>query len=807
MAVRKAKEAEENHFVNDAKIVIDTPVDQEVAKSFMEYSLSVVYSRALVSATDGLKPVGRRILFAMFRDGYTPDKNYVKSARTVGNVMATLHPHGDSSIYDAMVKLAQPWYTNVKYIDGYGNWGDSGGSGPAAARYTESKLDKNALLMLGEIKENTVDMKANYDGEETEPTVLPVQFPALVINGTFGLAVGFASNMAPHNPTEVLDATRWLLTHPNADLDKIMSFIPGPDFPTGGKIIGMDAVREAYETGKGIIKIRATHHIETLGRGKHNVVFTEMPYGSRTERIKEKITDGMKTGKLVGIADLNELTDRKNGIRLVVETKAGVNPEALTMELFKHTPLEDSFGINNVALVKEERNGKLVDVPRTLGLKEQLEIFIAHRVEVVTRRSQHRKDKRDARLHIIEGMMKALANIDEVIRIIRAAADSAIAQANLIKKFKLDEIQADYILSIPLRRLTKFDQIELNDEKVKLTGEVKELEKILNDDKVLRSLIGEELSAVRKQLDRPRRSVLVGGSLAEHMEEAKKAAKTVTLEVPDAPCYVSLTANGSIVRSDKPGKNAVDSVLTTTRGRFILVTNKGRGFRIDTLHVGTTAHSVTTIVPESLSKGEKVITLVPATFEGSTVAGLAIGTKQGIVKVLAPNNWPKTQDDFNVIALQADDEILNARWMEDNTQFDFVFITSDSSLLTFPGSVVRPQGSLTAAGVSGVKFDPAAVDVIDFSVISASEKEEALVVSVTDAGNAKFTPFKLYPSKGRSTGGVRSIKLGKGDTKVAYSTVAVNPVLIDSSGNKLENLAVDARRDGAGKPLGAVPVR
>lgn len=805
-AVRKAKEAGPNLFVNDAKTIINTPVDSEVSKSYMEYSLSVVFSRALVSATDGLKPVARRILFSMYRDGFTPDKNYVKSARTVGNVMASLHPHGDSSIYEAMVKLAQPWYTNVKYVDGYGNWGDAGGSGAAAARYTESKLDKNALLMLGEIKESTVDMKPNYDGEEEEPTVLPVQFPALVINGTFGLAVGFSSNMAPHNPTEVLDATRWLLTHPNADLDKIMSFIPGPDFPTGGSIIGMDAVREAYETGKGIIKIRATYHVEDAGRGKHNIVFTEMPYGVKTESIITKIKDGIKSQKLIGIMDVKDLTDRKNGIRLVVETKAGVKPEALVMDLYKNTPLEDSFGINNVALVKENRGGKWVDVPKTLGLKEQLEIFIAHRIDVVTRRSQHRKDKRDARLHILEGMLKALANIDEVIKIIRGAADSSMAQEKLMKRFKIDEIQADYILAIPLRRLTKFDQIELNEEKIRLTGEVAELTKILTDDKVLRGVIADELTAVRKQLDRPRRSLLVGGSLAEHMEEAKKVAKSASVEVADEPCKVFLTRSGAFVRSSKDKlAGAVSEALTSTRGKFLVVTNKGNAFRIDTLHVGEKATPASAVLPTKLASGEKVIAVTPVALEDGKVGGIAIGTKQGIVKV-QDAKFPKTQDDFSVIALQDGDEILNARWMPDNTQFDFVFITSDSSLLTFPADKVRPQGALTAGGVAGIKVAPGE-EVLDFNVISAEEKDAALVVSVSDAGNAKFTPFKLYPGKGRATGGVRTLKFLKTDSKVVYSTVTVDPVLVTADGTKLAPLPTDNRRDGSGKPLGGVPVK
>lgn len=800
-AVRKAKEAGPNLFVNDAKTIINTPVDMEVSKSYMEYSLSVVFSRALVSATDGLKPVARRILFSMYRDGFTPDKNYVKSARTVGNVMASLHPHGDSSIYEAMVKLAQPWYTNVKYVDGYGNWGDAGGSGAAAARYTESKLDKNALLMLNEIKENTVDMKPNYDGEEEEPTVLPVQFPSLVINGTFGLAVGFSSNMAPHNPTEVLDATRWLLTHPNADLDKIMSFIPGPDFPTGGQIIGMDAVREAYETGKGIIKIRASYHVEDAGRGKHNIVFTEMPYGVKTESIIAKIKDGIKNQKLIGIMDVKDLTDRKNGIRLVVETKAGVKPEALVMDLYKNTPLEDSFGINNVALVKENRNGKFIDVPKTLGLKEQLEIFIAHRVDVVTRRSQHRKDKRDARLHILEGMLKALANIDEVIKIIRAAADSSIAQEKLMKRFKIDEIQADYILAIPLRRLTKFDQIELNEEKIKLTGEVKELEKILTDDKVLRALIGDELSAVRKQLDRPRKSVLVGGSLAEHMEEAKKVAKTASVEVADEPCKVFLTRSGAFVRSSKDKvTGAVSEALTTTRGKFLVVTSQARVFRIDALHVGEKSTPASSVLPEKLERNERIVCVTPVALpEGKTSGGIAMGTKLGVVK-LQPVNWPTKTDDFSILNLAAGDEIVNARWVEDVENADYVFISSDSSLLTFKASAVRGQAALTSGGMAGMKL-AADCHVVSFDVVTAEEKDSAVVFTVSDANNGKASKYSLFNQKGRATGGMRSMRFGRGETSLVLATVGVNPEVVGADGKVIKLPAVDPRRDGPGKPL------
>lgn len=785
-------------FSQIAKDIFSISLQEEMEKSFLAYSYLTIEERAIPDARDGMKPVQRRIMYTMHEGGNTPDKQHVKSAKIVGSCMGTYHPHGDSAIYEAMVRMAQDFTYNTPLVDGRGNFGDRPGAGAASSRYTEARLSREALLMTSELRERPVNFVPNYDQTTDQPEVLPVQYPFLTINGASGIAVGFATKMAPHNPTEVIDATRWLLTHPNADLEKLMTFIPGPDFPTGCQIIGEDGIKEAYATGKGQITMRAPYEIEALGRGRNSIVFYELPYEVDSEKIMEALKDGIKNGKLQGISDIKDLTDRRNGIRFVVETKTGVNPQVLVQALYKNSPLETTFNFNNIALVGGS--------PTLLGLKEQLEIFIAHRVAVVTRRTQHRRDKRAARLHLLEGMLKALANIDEVIKIIRNAVDSATAQANLMKKYKIDEIQADYILGIPLRRLTKFDQIELNEEKIKLNEELVKLNTILTDDKVLRDVIGAELVDVRKQLDRPRRSVIVDGKLAAKMEEAKKLATVASVEVADEPCKVFLTRSGAFVRSSKDKvAGAVSEALTSTRGKFLVVTSKGNAFRIDALHVAEKSTPASAVLPTKLASGEKVIAVTPVALEDGKVGGIAIGTKQGIVKV-QDAKFPKTQDDFSVIALQDGDEILTARWMPDNTQFDFVFITSDSSLLTFPADKVRPQGALTAGGVAGIKVAPGE-EVLDFSVVSAEEKESALVVSVTDAGNAKFTPYRLYPSKGRATGGVRSIKLLRTDSKVVYSTVAVDPVLVTADGTKLAPLPTDTRRDGSGKPLGGIPVR
>lgn len=793
---QKSKIAERKHeeladFSQIAKDVLPITLEEEMEKSVLAYAYLTIEERAIPDARDGLKPVQRRVMYTMHESGNTPDKQHVKSARIVGTCMGVYHPHGDTAIYDSLVRMAQDFTLMTPLVDGRGNFGDRPGAGAASSRYTEARLSKPALLLTSELREKPVDFVPNYDQTTTQPAVLPAQFPVLTVNGVSGIAVGFATSMAPHNPDEVIDATRWLLTHPNADLEKLMTFVPGPDFPTGGIIIGKEGIEEAYRTGRGAITIRAPYRIEPLGRGRNSIVFYELPYIVNSDKIKEAINDNVKAGKIQGVSEVKDLSDRRNGIRFTVETKTGVNAEALVETLYKYSPLETSFNFNNIALVD--------GVPILLGLKEQLEIFIDHRIDVVIRRTQSRKDRKDKRLHIIEGMLKALANIDEVIRIIRAAADSATAQANLIKKFKIDEIQADYILSIPLRRLTKFDQIELNEEKIKLNDEVKELNIILTDEKVLRTLIGDELIETKKLLSQPRRSTILGVSLAEHLAETKKAAKTLSVEVADEPCFISLSARGGIIRSAKAPRNALATVTTTTRGRFILVTNKGRGFRVDALHVGEKAAAVSSVLPESLSKGEKVISLVPVTFEGSTVAGLAMGTKNGIVKVLAPNNWPKTLDEFDVIALAEGDEIIGIRWMEDNVGTIFSFVSEDSSLLAFKGESVRPQGSLTGAGVAGIKLSEG-MKAIEFAVLIPDELENALVVTHTgDTG--KVSKFSLFGIKGRAGAGMRSQRMTKLDSKdtLSFASVGANPALKDADGQEISLPDVDPRRDGAGK--------
>src|SRR5712672_4299988 len=515
--------------------IVDIDVTEEMRGSYLEYAYSVIYSRALPDARDGLKPVQRRILYQMNEMGLRPDRSHVKCARVVGEVMGRLHPHGDSAIYDALTRMAQPWAMRLPLVDGHGNFGSLGGDdAPAAMRYTEARLTAAAMEMVASIDEETVDFIPNYDGSEQQPDVLPAGIPNLLVNGTAGIAVGMATNMAPHNLGEVIAAVRYLLRHPDASLDTLMRFVPGPDLPTGGRIVGLDGIREAYETGRGIFRTRATASVEQITPRRTGIVVTELPYGVGPEKVISRSKDLVQARKLAGIADLKDLTDRHRGLHLVIEVRSGFNPEAVLAELYRLTPMEETFGINNVALVDGQ--------PRVLGLRELLEIFVAHRLEVVRRRTEYRRRRRSERLHLVDGLLIALLNIDEVIQVIRSSDDSASAKTRLMDIFELSEIQAQYILDTPLRRLTRYDRLELEREQEKLRDEIGELTAILESESRLRELVSSELGEVAGRFASPRRTVLLEGS-------GKARTAAVPLEVADDPCLVLLSSAGLIART------------------------------------------------------------------------------------------------------------------------------------------------------------------------------------------------------------------------------------------------------------------
>ncbi len=480
--------------------IVEIDVASEMSESFLEYAYSVIYSRALPDARDGLKPVHRRILHQMADMGLRPERGHVKSARVVGEVMGKLHPHGDVAIYDALVRMAQPFSMRLPLIDGHGNFG-SLDAGPAAMRYTEARLAPSAMAMVAEADENTVDFGSNYDGQLLEPLVLPAAYPNLLVNGGSGIAVGMATNMAPHNLGEVIAATRFLIDNPNATLKQLMKFVPGPDFPTGGQLVGSEGVREAYATGKGSFKVRATVEISKVTSRKMGITVKELPFTIGPEKVVERIADLAKAKKIQGISDIIDLTDGKTGTNVVIELKNGFEPDVVLEQLFRLTPMEDAFSINAVALV----NGR----PQTLGLKELLQVFIAHRVEVVRRRSEFRKVKATSRLILVDGLLKAIIDIDKVIKIIRASEDATSAKGALIKSFKLNDDQATYILDMPLRRLTKMSKLELESEQSELSTAIAALNALLKSDENIRKQVSEELAAVSKAFATPRKTLIL----------------------------------------------------------------------------------------------------------------------------------------------------------------------------------------------------------------------------------------------------------------------------------------------------------
>ncbi len=628
----------------DGERIEDVDVSEEMQGSFLEYAYSVIYSRALPDARDGLKPVQRRILYQMAEMGLRPDRGHVKSARVTGEVMGKLHPHGDGAIYDALVRLAQPFTMRVPLVDGHGNFG-SLDDGPAAARYTEARLAEPSMAMTEGLNEDVVDFVPNYDNQIMQPAVLPAAFPNLLVNGAAGIAVGMATNMAPHNLGEVVEAAKHLLLHPDATLDELMEFVPGPDLPSGGTIVGLSGVRDAYATGRGSFRTRAKVSVENLTPRKAGLVVTELPYLVGPERVIEKIKDGVQAKKLVGISDVNDLTDRNHGLRLVIGIKSGFNPTAVLEQLYKHTPLEDGFGINNVALVDGS--------PRTLGLRELLDVYVRHRIAVVTRRSEYRLARRRERLHLVEGLLIAILDIDEVIEVIRSSDDSEAARTRLQDVFDLSEVQAEYILELRLRRLTKFSRLELEGERDQLLADIAALEELLASDDRLRAQVALELTEVSDRFATPRRTLLTEAD-APVRGGRKAAVDPESLQIADAPCRVLLSTTGRLVRVDIPETDlgivrvpkrskhdAVRStVVSTVRGQVGALTSTGRVLRFSPVDVPAVPPASVRLdagvrVAEYLgiARTETVVALVDLSPGASD--SLAIGTAQGIVKRVA----------------------------------------------------------------------------------------------------------------------------------------------------------------------------
>ena len=797
--------------------VIDMDVDDEMRTSFLEYAYSVIYSRALPDARDGLKPVQRRILYQMGEMGLRPDRGHVKSARVVGEVMGRLHPHGDSAIYDALVRMAQSFTLRLPLVDGHGNFG-SLDDGPAAMRYTECRLAPAAVAMTAGIDEDVIDLVSNYDGREMEPVVLPAAFPALLVNGAAGIAVGMATAMAPHNLGEVTAAARHLVLNPDASAAELMRFVPGPDLPGGGTIIGLDGVREAYLTGRGSFRMRATTRIEQVTPRRRGIVVTELPFGVGPERVIERIKELVSSKKVQGISDIVDLTDGQHGLRLVIEVSPSVNPEALLAQLLRLTPLEEAFNINAVALVDGE--------PRTLGLRELLSVFVDHRLDVTRRRSDYRRRRARERLHLVEGLLVAILDIDEVIEVIRSSDDAAQARERLISVFDLSQEQATYILDMPLRRLTKFSRIELETERDELASAIDELTAILDDQERLRQVVADELLAVAEEHATPRRTVLLE-------DTGTQALADVPLEVADGPCRVLLSGTGLLARTtgsdvgEGGSRTAhdviVSSTTTSTRGSVALLTSRGRALRLPVVELpalpaSAQAPALAGGAPlgalVDLPPGERVLGILDL---ADPPAILLLATRQGVVKRTALEP-PSAKDSWEVIALADGDEVVGA--CEATDADEVIMVTSDAQLLRFAASAVRVQGR-GASGMAGMRLAKGASVVFCGAVPADARDGEVVTIASslsalpgTAAGSVKVSLLAEFPAKGRGTAGVRCQRLLKGEDALVAAWAGVGPARAASpSGLPVDLPGGHGKRDASGtvlpSPIGSIagPVR
>ena len=731
-----------------AREVIEVPVAEELKESFLAYSLSVITARAIPDVRDGLKPVQRRILYSMLRMGIRPDTPHRKSARVVGDTMGRYHPHGDAAIYDALARMGQPFSRGMTLIDPQGNFG-SLDDPPAASRYTECRLTAAAMAMVGELDEDTVEFRPTYDGEATEPGYLPALLPNLLLNGTTGIAVGMATNMPTHNLAEVHAAITLTMNkrRPKPTIDEMLAVLPGPDFPSGGIVVD-DGIREAYETGRGTIRIRARAHVEDIGRGRQAIVVTELPYLVGPERVISKLKELNEAGRVTSIADFKNLSDRHTGLRLQVTVKPGHNPQAVLGELYRLTPLEETFGINNVVLVDGE--------PRTLGIHEMCRHYIDHRLDVVVRRTRHRLARAEERLHLVAGLLMALEVIDEVVAIIRGSEDAATARDGLMDRFDLSRLQTDHILDMPLKRLTALETRRLLDERDDLEASIRDFTTLLGSEKRQRTLVLDELAEAVESFGRPRRTEIV------HPDDLPVFdSVTTTEDVDDEPCVVTLSTSGQIARSPvdgakraTPGRHdvLVASLLTRTTATVTAVTSDGRALQVAAAELADgagRARGAGAAQAFGTNRGEVIHTVVA---EGDE--HLVVVTANGVAKRLTQDEVRATRSGKPLLKLRPGDRVVAAFTAHDGV--DLVIVASDGQALRTPVDAVSVQGR-GAAGVAGMKLRSGVVVVGAAPVLS-----DDTLITVTDTGGVKATPLSELEARGRGGIGVRVSKLADG---------------------------------------------
>ena len=733
--------------------LVDVNLTSEMKTSFIDYAMSVIVSRALPDVRDGLKPVHRRILYGMNELGVTPDKPHKKSARITGDVMGKYHPHGDSSIYEAMVRMAQWWSYRYMLVDGHGNFGSMDGDGAAAQRYTEARMSKIALEMLRDINKNTVDFTDNYDASEREPNVLPARFPNLLVNGATGIAVGMATNIPPHNLGESIDAVKLMMDNPDVTTRELMEVLPGPDFPTGALVMGKSGIHKAYETGKGSIVLRSRTEIEETKTGRERIVVTEFPYMVNKSKVHEHIVRLVQEKRIDGITAVRDESNRE-GVRFVIEVRRDASANVILNNLFKMTQMQTNFGFNMLAI----QNG----VPKILSLREILGSYIEHQKEVVTRRTIFDKEKAEARAHILEGLLIALDHIDEVIKIIRNSQTDAEAQAELMSKFKLSERQSQAILDMRLRRLTGLERDKIQSEYDDLVALIADLADILAKPERVVAIIKEELDEVKRKFGDPRRTELMVGEVLSLEDEDL---------IEESNVLITLSNKGYIKRLDqdeftaqKRGGRGVQGtgvkdddfvrelVSTSTHDRLLFFTNKGRVYRLKGYEIpeyGRTAKGLPIVNLLKLDDGESIQTIINVAQDRSEDAYLFFTTRSGLVKRTSVAEFANIrQNGLKALNLKDEDELINVFLTDGNT--DVIIGTKFGYSVRFNESVVRNMGR-SATGVRGVNLRPGD-QVVGASVIT--DQDEVLII--TEKGYGKRTRADEYPTKGRGGKGIKT---------------------------------------------------
>ena len=743
----------DNRFFNHGNIK-EVNISSEMREDFLSYSMSVIIDRALPDVRDGMKPVHRRVVWAMYDAGFTPDKPHVKSANIVGEVMGKYHPHGDTAIYDTMVRMAQPFSYRYPLVDGHGNFGSLDGDGAAAMRYTEARMSKISLELVKDIKKNTIDFKDNYDARHKEPVVLPSRFPNLLVNGSMGIAVGMATNMPTHNLGEVIDGIIAVMDNPDIDIMELMEKIPGPDFPTGGYIVGRSGIRQAYETGRGSVTIRSKVEIEELRDGKHKIIIKEIPYLVNKLVMYEKIHELARDKVIEGIVELKDLSNDRNGIRIEIETKKDVQVEVLLNQLYKLTPVQSSFGINNNVLVN--------NAPMTLPLKELIRYYIDHQIEVIERRTRYDLNEDEKRAHVLEGLKKAIENIDRIIEIIKTHRTDEEILKIFFDEFGIDQIQGEAILSMQLRRLSglSYEKIcaELND----LYIEIADLKDILANHSRVLEIIKNELLIIKEKYGDERRTQIIDGDIDVEDEDL----------IPEDKIMISLSTNGYIKRipidtyktQNRGGRgikgmslneeDKIDQTVTMSTHDFLLIfTDKGKVYRIKGYKIpeaSRNAKGIPVINIINIEKDEKIKSLVPIDKEAEISGYLFFVTKQGICKRVAAHEFESIRQNGKIaITLKEDDELIGVKPTRGDE--DIIIAASNGKAVRFREDCVRDMGR-SASGVRGMDVDGSEV------IGVATSNEGSKILIVTENGNGKKTDINEYRVTSRGAKGVKTLK-------------------------------------------------